>query len=124
MPLTVSGSFKHIEDFFDRMRRETYKKQLETMGEIGLNALRNATPVDSGVTAASWTCEVKDEDGNFSIVWSNTNVNNGVNIAIILDTGHGTGTGGYVVGRHYIDPAIQPVFDQISETVWKEVTRV
>ena len=125
MPITidVTGTFKHIEDFFDRVKRAAYMKYLERYGERGVEALRNATPVETGKTAASWTYEVKDDGSIFSIIWSNTNINNGVNIAIILDTGHGTGTGGYIVGRHYIDPAIQPVFDEIADEVWKEVTR-
>lgn len=123
MPITVTGSFRHVENFFNRIVNHQYYKAFGEYGEKGVEALRTATPVDSGKTAASWTYEIKEDEGKISITWSNTNVNKGVNIAIILDTGHGTRGGGYVVGRHYIEPAIQPVFDQMAEELWREVTR-
>ena len=85
-------------------------------------ALQAHTPVDSGITANSWSYEIKDDGTNLQIIWTNDNVNDGVNIAIILQYGHGTGTGGYVVGRDYINPAMQPTFDKISDRVWKAVT--
>ncbi len=91
-------------------------------GKMGVDALASATPYDSGKTALSWVYEVVFSKGGVSIVWSNTNSNDGVNIAVILQYGHGTGTGGYVEGRDYINPAIQPVFDQIVEELWGEVT--
>lgn len=123
MPITVTGSFKHIENFFDRIVYHKYYESFNQCGERGVEALRLATPVDSGKTASAWSYEVSGDNGVLSITWSNSNVNKGVNIAIILDTGHGTRGGGYVVGRHYIDPAIQPIFDQMAEELWKEVTR-
>lgn len=90
---------------------------------MGVNALSNATPVESALTASSWYYEVESRRGYHSIRWYNSNVNQGVPIAIILQYGHGTGTGGYVRGRDYINPAIRPVFDQIANEVWKEVTK-
>lgn len=123
MSIQVTGSFKHIENFFDRIIYRKYYKALSAYAERGVSALQTATPVDSGKTASSWSYEISEADGKVSIVWINSNVKKGVNIAIILDTGHGTGTGGYVVGRHYIEPAIRPLFDQMAEELWKEVTR-
>lgn len=90
---------------------------------MGVDALANATPVESGLTAQSWYFEVESGGGSHRITWKNRNVNQGVPIAIILQYGHGTGTGGYVAGRDYINPAIRPAFDKIADAVWKEVTR-
>lgn len=89
---------------------------------MGVEALASATPVDTGKTASSWYYKVDYNEGSASITWSNSNVNDGVNIAVILQYGHGTGNGGYVVGRDYINPAIAPIFDKITEHVWEEVT--
>ena len=119
----ISGDFEKTYDFLKRMSRGDAFKVLEKYGKIGVDALASATPVDSGDTAASWTFEVERTGSTYSINWLNTNVNGGVNIAIILQTGHGTGTGGYVQGRDYINPAIQPVFDKIANEVWREVTK-
>ena len=81
-----------------------------------------STPRDSGSTAASWSYEIIDDGGQIRIVWSNSNVNNGFNVAVGLQYGHGTGTGGYVVGRDYINPAMRPTFDKIVEQMWRVVT--
>lgn len=122
--ITSKGNFRNLERFLKRMEREEHINQaFKFYGEKGVQALRSATPVDSGLTANSWTYEVVREGDRHSIHWVNTNVNNGVNIAIILQFGHGTGTGGYVAGRNYIPPAIDPIFDEIAEAIWKEVTK-
>ena len=89
---------------------------------MGVSALESATPVDSGLTASSWDYEIHQSRNSAKIVWTNSNINQGVPIAIILQYGHGTRNGGYVQGRDYINPAIKPVFDRIAEGVWKEVT--
>ena len=119
----ISGDFEKTYDFLKRMSRGDAFKVLEKYGKLGVDALASATPIDSGDTASSWTYEVEQTGSTYSINWLNTNVNGGVNIAIILQTGHGTGTGGYVQGRDYINPAIQPVFDKIANEVWREVTK-
>jgi len=119
----ISGDFEKTYDFLKRMSRGDAFKVLEKYGKLGVDALASATPIDSGDTASSWTFEVERTGSTYSINWLNTNVNGGVNIAIILQTGHGTGTGGYVQGRDYINPAIQPVFDKIANEVWREVTK-
>lgn len=119
---SLGGSTKRTSDFLDRMSRQELYSNLEPLAQRGVSALQAATPVESGLTAASWTYEIKIEKGKASIYWLNTHVENGVNIAVILQYGHGTGTGGYVSGRDYINPALQPIFDEIANEVWKKVT--
>lgn len=124
--VVMKGDFKKLPPFLEKIREQQHMRILEKYGRIGVEALRNATPVDTGLTASSWTYEIQNEPslGRASIEFHNSNVNNYVNIAIILDTGHGTGTGGWVEGKHYIDPAIQPIIDELTKEVWEEVTRI
>ena len=118
----VSGSFSNTERFLNRIRHKDYLNSLDNFGRQGVQALRNATPVDSGKTAESWNYEINQTKGMTEIVWTNSNVNDGVPIAVILQYGHGTGTGGYVQGRDYINQALRPIFDEIAEKAWKAVT--
>ena len=118
----VSGGFTKTERFLNRMKRREYLNVLDEFGRDGVQALRNATPVDSGATAEAWDYEIKRTRDCTEIVWINSNINDGVPIAVILQYGHGTGTGGYVQGRDYINPAIRPLFDKIAEKAWKVVT--
>lgn len=115
------GSFTKLQSFLNKMQKRDYLNTLSTYGEMGVAALSKATPVDSGLTAASWTYEIERTIDKTTISWLNTNTNQNVNIAVILQYGHGTGTGGYVQGRDYINPAMRPVFDKIAEMAWKEV---
>ena len=119
--LTQSGNFNNTERFLNGAKKLDIKRILESYGREGVRALASATPVDSGLTADSWGFRVTISKGSFSIVWTNSNVVKGVPIAIILQYGHGTGTGGYVQGRDYINPAIQPIFQKIADSVWLEV---
>jgi hypothetical protein len=119
--LTQSGNFNNTERFLKGAKKLDIKRILESYGREGVRALASATPVDSGLTADSWGFRVTISKGSFSIVWTNSNVVKGVPIAIILQYGHGTGTGGYVQGRDYINPAIQPIFQKIADSVWLEV---
>ena len=119
---TQRGVFYRIEKFFRKMKNRSYMDILNKYGKEGVAALSAATPVDSGKTAASWSYEIEFSGDSIILSWSNSNVNKYVNIAVILQYGHGTGTGGYVQGRDYINPAMQPVFDRIAEEAWKEVT--
>ena len=112
----VTGWLEHVKEGFNRGILDKY-------GKMGVEALKNATPVDTGLTASSWYYELSHEDGLATIEFHNSNVNKHVNIAIILQYGHGTGTGGWVEGRDYINPALQPIFDQLAEEAWKEVSR-
>ena len=116
------GNFKRINKFLIFASKLNIKTKLDKYGMIGVEALASATPKQSGKTADSWSYEIEGNGQSASIVWTNNNVNDGVNIDIILNYGHGTGTGGYVEGRGYIDPAIQPIFDKIAADIWKEVT--
>ena len=98
--------------------------ELDKYGRMGVEALSKATPVDTGLTASSWYYEIESTDKETSITFYNSNIQNGIPIAIILQYGHGTGTGGWVEGRDYINPALRSVFDEIAEKAWKEVTEV
>lgn len=119
----VTGSYDKTERFLQRLKSGDIYASLDRYGAMGQAALASATPTDTGLTASSWTYEIRRGRGSAEIIWSNTNTINGFKVAIALQYGHGTGTGGYVSGRDYINPAIQPLMDQIAEAVWKEVTR-
>ena len=118
----IDGDFKKTEALLARLGKDDIFSTLERYGEMGVSALSSATPVDSGATAASWSYEVKNSKGSWSITWYNSNLVGGVPVAILLQYGHGTGTGGYVQGRDYINPALRPVFDKIADNAWKAVT--
>ena len=116
------GDFSKTIKFLNKVKNVKINNILSKYGEIGVNALSQATPKDSGVTSRSWNYKIEVNNDNASIVWYNTNVVKGVNIAVILQYGHGTRNGGWVEGRDYINPAMKPVFDKIADQVWKEVT--
>lgn len=118
------GDFSKTEKFLKKSFGRDYIDVLEKYAQQGVAALSAATPIDSGRTAVSWEYEIIQNDSSISIVWKNTNVNKGVNIALILQYGHGTRNGGYVSGRDYINPALQPIFDKMADAAWKEVTSI
>lgn len=120
--VTTSGSFDNTEKFLKRMNSAKMLSVLSQYGNDGVKALASATPIDTGLTASSWDFKVSQKNGIYTIAWINTNVKSGIPVAILLQYGHGTGTGGYVQGRDYINPAIQPIFDRIAADVWKVVT--
>lgn len=117
------GDFSNLSRFFERVKEAVKIGDLDKYGRAGVAALSSATPVDTGKTAASWTYKIVRQNGSVSIEFHNTNIQKGVPIAIILQTGHATGTGGWVEGRDYINPAIQPIFDKIAKEAWEEVTK-
>ena len=117
------GDFHNTERFFDNAKKFDIDAILNSYGEAGVDALASATPKETGLTAASWNYEIERGANGESITWFNSNMNRNVNIAIILQYGHGTGTGGYVQGIDYINPSIQPIFEEMAENVWKEVTK-
>lgn len=119
---SASGSFANTEKWLARVSDASIFNQLSRFGQAGVNALASATPKDSGETASSWYFEILNEKNSWSIVWGNSYVNDGVLIAVILQYGHGTGTGGYVPGQDYINPALRPIFDQMVAEGWKVVT--
>lgn len=118
------GNFKKLNSFLERAKEITHKGDLNRYGEEGVAALTLATPIDSGLTAVSWYYEIEHSDGEARLSFHNSNINNGVPIAIILQYGHATGTGGYVEGIDYINPALKPIFDEIANNAWKEVTKL
>lgn len=121
--ITQRGDWKKTRQYLNRLSRVELAAVLNRYGQVGVNALSSATPVESGLTASSWYYEIVQRRGYSSIRWKNSNIVDGRPIAVLLQYGHGTGTGGYVQGRDYIMPAIRPVFDQIAADAWKEVTR-
>ena len=122
LTISSSGSFKNTESFLHRMSSKDIFRTLDKYGAIGVQALAAATPRDSGATASSWTYEIKREKGSYSIIWGNTNMAGPTPVAVLIQLGHGTGTGGYVPGRDYINPALLPIFDRIAADAWREVT--
>lgn len=121
--VTHRGDFAKTTRYLQRVKKGVRIDTLHRFGREGVAALAAATPVDSGLTANSWNYEIVNNKGVIKITFYNTNIQNGVPIAIILQYGHGTRNGGWVQGRDYINPAIQPIFDKITEEAWKEVTR-
>lgn len=120
--LEQSGSFQNIERFLNKAKQGTIFQSLEKYGSLGVNALSNATPKDSGLAADSWYYEIVQGKGFFQIIWKNRNIENGFPVAVMIQYGHGTGTGGYVEGIDYINPAMRPIFEQIVNELWKAVT--
>lgn len=118
------GNFSKLSGYLERAKEAARLGVLDKYGREGVAALSSATPVDTGLTASSWYYTIERRNGSVSILFNNSNIQNGVPIAIIVQYGHGTGTGGWVEGRDYINPAIQPVFDKMAKSAWEEVTKV
>ena len=117
------GDFSKLTSFLEKAKESVKIGDLDKYGREGVAALSSATPIDSGKTANSWNYEITNKNGLVTISFNNSNIQNGVPIAIILQYGHGTKNGGWVQGRDYINPAIQPVFDEIVDKAWREVTK-
>lgn len=118
------GDFSKLTRYLERVKEAARLSILDKYGREGVAALSSATPVDTGETANSWFYEIEHNNGSATITFCNSHIEKGVPIAIILQYGHGTGTGGWVEGRDYINPAIQPIFDEIASEAWKEVTKL
>ena len=121
--VTRKGDFNKLEALLKKARDKDLTSVLRKYGEMGLVELMKATPVRTGKTSLSWSYDIQETTTGYKIVWSNSNVQDYVNIAIILDTGHATRNGGWVEGRHYIEPALAPVFDNIAMAAWEEVSK-
>lgn len=119
--VTQRGNFQKTDRFLHSLIGAHYERKLHHYGKMGVSALAEATPHDSGKTADSWGYEIVQEDGRLAVHWTNSNIQNGVNIAIILQYGHGTRNGGWVEGVDYINPAMKPIFEKMAEEAWKEV---
>lgn len=118
------GDFSKLTSYLERTGKGNYLKCLDKYGREGVKALQSVTPVDTGLTAKSWYYKIEKTKESVSITFLNSNIQNGVPIAIILQYGHGTRNGGWVEGRDYINPAIQPIFDKITNEAWREVTKL
>lgn len=122
--LFSKGDYSKATKYLKDVRKASEIRIAEKYGAKGVAALTSATPVDSGLTASSWSYKVQRSNGRVSIDFCNSNENKGVRIAIILQYGHGTGTGGWVEGRDYINPAMRPIFDEMANAAWEEVTKL
>ena len=118
------GGFSKVTRYLEKVKKGVNIKDLEKYGKAGVEALAANTPVKTGLTANSWYYEIENKNGVARISFCNSNIQNGVPIAIILQYGHGTRNGGWVEGRDYINPAIQPIFDKLANEAWKEVTKL
>lgn len=119
-----TGNFKPTLRFLNKASKINYLNILNKYGAIGVNALSKATPVDTGNTANSWRYDILNFKKSQVLQWSNTNVNKGIPIAILIQYGHGTRNGGYVYGRDYINPALRPILDDLATVIWQEVQRL
>jgi hypothetical protein len=122
--ITQKGSFDNTERYLNKLKEEKFYAIADKYGSLGQNALSNATPAETGLASQSWSYTIQRRPGYYSIRWHNSDVENGFHVAVMIQYGHGTGTGGYVQGRDYINPAIRPIFDQILADVLREVNRV
>ena len=120
--IKVSGDTRNTEKFLRKLQRTSLYKTLDRYGREGASVLSSATPNESGETAASWGYEVRISGGMVAIYWTNDHMAGDTPVPILLQYGHGTGTGGYVAGRDFINPAIQPVMDRIANDIWREIT--
>lgn len=118
------GNFSKTFNYFSKLTEKISANRFEKYGKMGVDALMSATPVDTGLTSRSWYYTIEQKDGYIYISFNNSNVQNGINIAVILQYGHATRNGGWVEGRDYINPAIRPIFDNIAKEAWEEVTKV
>lgn len=118
------SDFSKLNRYLERVKEVVKVGDLDRVGREGVQALASATPKDTGMTASSWEYLIERSSNRVSITFNNTNINSGVPIAIILQYGHATKNGGYIQGRDYINPAIQPIFDKLAKDAWKEVTRL
>ena len=118
------GDFSKTSRYLAKAKKAVKIKDLDRFGQEGVAALASATPIDTGLTASSWYYEIEQENGSVVIRFNNSNIQNGVPIAIILQYGHGTKNGGWVQGRDYINPSIQPIFDKIANNAWSDVTKL
>lgn len=118
------GDFSKLTRYLERLKEVVKIGDLDKYGREGVAALSSATPIDTGKTASSWYYEIENKNGSATISFYNSNVNKGENVAILIQYGHGLRGGGYVQGRDYINPAIQPIFDKIAENAWREVTKL
>lgn len=117
------GSFKNTDNFFNRALKLDYRNILKRYGKLGVEALKSATPINTGKTADSWSYQITEKTGAIQISWNNDNTNNGVNIVVLLVYGHGLANGGYVEGNDFVHPSIKPIMEKLAADAWEEVTK-
>lgn len=117
------GNFDKTEKWYDRMLRRDHIRILNEYGERGVAALKAATPVDSGITADSWSYEIKQDNKKITIAFNNSSESNGCNIVILLMYGHGTKNGGYVQANDFVNPTLEPIFRDLADAAWREVKK-
>ena len=117
-----SGSFKNSMTWLEDMKKGRMFDDLDRIAREGVDLLARATPIDSGKAASEWDYDIKKGKGAYSVHWTNTDIEDGVNVIILLQYGHGTGTGGYVSGRDFVNPVMRPIFDKMTDAMWKRVT--
>lgn len=120
---SYSGDFKGTKNFLTSLRNRNFIKKLDKYGQMGVEALREATPRDTGKTADSWYYEIEDDGNSVTISWLNSNTNRSIPIALLIQYGHATRDGGWISGKDYINPALKPIFDAIAKSAWEEVTK-
>lgn len=120
---SYSGDLNKTRNFLKKLQQRSFLNKLDKYGRMGVEALREATPKDTGTTANSWDYMIEDDGESVTITWTNSNENKSIPIALLIQYGHGTGTGGWVAGRDYINPALRPIFDEIAKSAWEEVTK-
>ena len=121
--ISHKGNFNNTEKFLKGSKEIDFINLLDEYGKRGVDALSQATPIDSGMTSDSWNYEIHSSKGTYKVIWTNNNINQGIPIAILIQYGHGTKTGGYVEGRDFINPAMKPIFDDMANELWREVTK-
>ena len=120
---SYSGDFKGTKNFLANLKKRNFISKLDKYGQMGVDALREATPKDTGKTADSWYYEIEETRDSITIAWLNSNTNRSIPIALLIQYGHATRDGGWISGRDYINPALKPIFDAIAKSAWEEVTK-
>lgn len=120
---SYSGDFKWTKNFLANLKKRNFINKLDKYGQMGVDALREATPKDTGKTANSWYYEIEETRDSVTIRWLNSNTNRSIPIALLIQYGHATRDGGWISGKDYINPALKPIFDAIAKSAWEEVTK-
>lgn len=122
--IKVKGDYRKTKEFLEKLQSKQHLSKLDSFGQMGVDALAAVTPIRTGYTASSWGYEINQKDGGVELTWTNANVYKGKNIAVLLDSGHGTRSGYYISGRNYINPALDPVLEQIINSIKEEVSKL
>lgn len=120
---TQKGDFNKVQKWLNSLLNKDYLNVLSQYGQKGVNALRAATPVDSGLAASSWNYQISFERGYTTLAWTNDDIEGGCSVVILIDRGHATKSGSWVPGLHFIDTALDPIIKELEDAVWREVTK-